>query len=527
MILNYEYDLQGNIIRTSDDAGVIVQSTYSERNQLETRKWFDAIVPSGGTKDVADARVDFSYTAAGRQKQIRRYSDLIATTKVGSTDYAYDQSGRTDTLIHKNAVDALLSSYDYGYDFSGLLIDEKRDHSNNAYDDSIAYGYDLTGQLVDAAFGSQDDEHYAYDLNGNRKSSINGSEARTYTTGPANQLKSDGVYNYEYDAEGNQKVKIRISDGQVTENFWDHHNRLVKVEERSTGGIILKTVEYSFDTMSRRITTTLNGNIALRAIHDGDNTWGDYTIDSTAFTRYLYTNDVDRVIAAQNISDGYLWYYADQLGTIRDFTSSSGILTNTIQPTTFGEFDISTIRYSWNRFAFMGREWQSEIGEYYFRSRIYNQSIGRFVLNDTIGFEGGDANLFRFVFNSPLSLIDPFGKNAVEYSMLSARTTQVARILADCVSDIVIGAALEASIYFILIDGVPYVGKTQRDVATRVAEHRKKFQAEVVELIRVAVPKGNVRQYEQFAMDTFDNVVGIARKNKIRAVSIFKYISPC
>ncbi|MCY2977661.1 MAG: putative Ig domain-containing protein [Planctomycetota bacterium] len=527
VILNYEYDLQGNIIRTSDDAGVTVQSTYSERNQLKTRKWFDAIVPSGGTKDVADARVDFSYTAAGRQKQIRRYSDLIATTKVGSTDYTYDQSGRTDTLIHKNAVDALLSSYDYGYDFSGLLIDEKRDHSNNAYDDSIAYGYDLTGQLVDAAFGSQDDEHYVYDLNGNRESSINGSEARTYTTSPANQLKSDGVYNYEYDGEGNQKLKIRNSDGQVTENFWDHHNRLVKVEERSTDGIILKTIGYFFDTMSRSITTTLNGNIALRAVHDGDNTWGDYTLESTAFTRYLYTNDVDRVIAAQNISDGYLWYYADQLGTIRDFTSSSGILTNTIQPTTFGEFDTSTIRYSWNRFAFMGREWQSEIGEYYFRSRIYNQSIGRFVLNDTIGFEGGDANLFRFVFNSPLSLIDPFGKSAVEYSMLSARTTQVARILADCVSDIVIGAALEASIYFILIDGVPYVGKTQRDVATRVAEHRKKFQAEVVELIRVAVPKGNVRQYEQFAMDTFDNVVGIARKNKIRAVSIFKYISPC
>ena len=423
VILNYEYDLQGNVIRTSDDAGVTVQSTYSERNQLETRKWFDAIVPSGGTKDVADARVDFSYTAAGRQKQIRRYSDLIATTKVGSTDYTYDQSGRTDTLIHKNAVDALLSSYDYGYDFSGLLIDEKRDHSNNAYDDSIAYGYDLTGQLVDAAFGSQDDEHYAYDLNGNRESSINGSEARTYTTGPANQLKSDGVYNYEYDGEGNQKVKIRISDGQVTENFWDHHNRLVRIEERSSGGIVLKTVEFQYDAIGRRITEMVNGAVTLRAVHDGNHTWGDFDAAGVAENRYLFTNEIDQIVVAYNRTDGSHWYIADKQNTIRSTLGAEGVESENFSYRTFGERSPSSTAMAY-RFAFTGRELQSESGHYFFRTRFYDQTVGRFSSRDTIGFKSLDTNLYRYTANGPTNAIDPTGEGAI-FEYFFARHTGI------------------------------------------------------------------------------------------------------
>ena len=418
VILNYEYDLQGNLIRTSDNAGVTVQSTYSKRNQLESRKWFDAIVPVGGTKDVADARVDFTYTAAGRQKQILRYSDLSKTTKVGSTDFTYDLSGRTDKLIHKNAVDSLLSSYDYGYDFSGLLVDEKRDHSDNAYDDAITYSYDLTGQLVDAAFTIQDDEHYVYDLNGNRKSSVNGSENRTYTTGPANQLKSDGVYKYEYDGEGNQKLKTRISDGQATENFWDHHNMLVKVEERSAGGIILKNVEYKYDAIGRRTTEIVNVAITLRVVHDGDHTWGDYDATGTADTRYLFTNNIDQIVAAYRVVDGTVWYNADKLGTVRDLSNIRGAIGTQILYSSFGAMEASSALYAWNRFSFTGRESTVFTGVVYYRSRWYASSLGKFITEDSIRFEAGDVNLRRYVLSSPTNGTDPQGTDFISNVLL-------------------------------------------------------------------------------------------------------------
>lgn len=39
----------------------------------------------------------------------------------------------------------------------------------------------------------------------------------------------------------------------------------------------------------------------------------------------------------------------------------------------------------------------------------YNPSIGRFLSKDPIGFKGGDVNLYRYVRNNPINLIDPFG----------------------------------------------------------------------------------------------------------------------
>jgi choice-of-anchor C domain-containing protein len=409
VILSYEYDAQGNVIKTSDDKGVTIQSTYSKRNQLETRKWFDADISSGGIADVANARVDFSYTAAGRQKQIRRFSDLTATNKAGSTDYTYDLSGRADKLVHKNAVDALLSSYDYGYDFSGLLVDEQRDHSINSYDQSITYGYDLTGQLVDAAFSGQDDESFVYDANGNRKSSVVGTDSRTYTTGPANQLSSDSVYRYEYDGEGNLKFKIRISDGQVTENFWDHHNMLVKVEERSASGIVLKTVEYRYDANGQRIAEIVNGTITLRAVFDGDHTWADYNTGGMADTRYLFTDSIDEIVAANRVAEGIIWYNVDKLGTVRDLSNARGIFGGPMGYSTFGVSQPSFSEIAWNRFQFTGREINSIAGSINYRFRNYSPSTGLFLSTDPTGFASRDVNLFRYVNNSPLNSTDPLG----------------------------------------------------------------------------------------------------------------------
>ena len=44
-----------------------------------------------------------------------------------------------------------------------------------------------------------------------------------------------------------------------------------------------------------------------------------------------------------------------------------------------------------------------------FCSRPYNPESGRFLSEDPIGFAGLDANLYRYVFNSPVTLTDPNG----------------------------------------------------------------------------------------------------------------------
>ena len=49
--------------------------------------------------------------------------------------------------------------------------------------------------MVSATNSATPNENYSYDANGNRTNT-------GYATGPANQLLSDGKYNYVYDAPG-------------------------------------------------------------------------------------------------------------------------------------------------------------------------------------------------------------------------------------------------------------------------------------------------------------------------------------
>ena len=50
-------------------------------------------------------------------------------------------------------------------------------------------------------------------------------------------------------------------------------------------------------------------------------------------------------------------------------------------------------------------------GLYYMRARYYDQHTGRFISEDPIGFAGGDVNLYAYVQNNPVLLVDPSGES--------------------------------------------------------------------------------------------------------------------
>jgi RHS repeat-associated protein len=50
-------------------------------------------------------------------------------------------------------------------------------------------------------------------------------------------------------------------------------------------------------------------------------------------------------------------------------------------------------------------------GLYYMRARYYDPTVGRFISEDPIGFDGGTVNLYEYVQNNPVNLVDPFGED--------------------------------------------------------------------------------------------------------------------
>jgi RHS repeat-associated protein len=72
-----------------------------------------------------------------------------------------------------------------------------------------------------------------------------------------------------------------------------------------------------------------------------------------------------------------------------------------------------------NPFGFTARERDAESGLMFYRARYYDPKLGRFISEDPIGFEAGDLNLYRYVFNSPVLATDPTGEiGMIEYGFI-------------------------------------------------------------------------------------------------------------
>ncbi|MEE3716541.1 RHS repeat-associated core domain-containing protein [Tumidithrix elongata RA019] len=131
-------------------------------------------------------------------------------------------------------------------------------------------------------------------------------------------------------------------------------------------------------------------------------------VGSTLKERYLYGANLDQVLAVE-ASSQVNWTLSDYLGTVRDLVSSAGVVQKHIKYDSFGNVTAQSAPTVKSRFGFTGREFDSETGLYYYRSRYYDSAVGRFISEDRIGFAGGDANLYRYVGNSATNGTDPFG----------------------------------------------------------------------------------------------------------------------
>jgi RHS repeat-associated protein len=117
---------------------------------------------------------------------------------------------------------------------------------------------------------------------------------------------------------------------------------------------------------------------------------------------------VDQVLAVEQ-SGQTQWYLADHQGSVRQIVDNAGNLLNQIGYDSFGNITSQTNPSVTFRFGYTGREWDGETGQYYYRARYYDAGVGRFLSQDPIGFNAGDANLYRYVGNGPTNATDPWG----------------------------------------------------------------------------------------------------------------------
>ena len=430
----YTYDGAGSLATVRDVRGGVTALTY------DTNNWLTKIVYPGGRflsyaydasgrrtqmKDQSGFTTNYSYDSAGRLAELKNASGarivaydydvagrLIKETNGNGTytSYTYDAAGQLLKIANYKVDNTVNSSFEYTYDSLG------RQTTAKSLDGTWTYTYDATGQLTrsqlistNASIANQDVQ-YVYDAAGNRIRTIENGVTRTYITNALNQYTQVGAAVYTYDLDGNL---TKVVDGAKTFTYtYNAENRLTKAVTPDG------TFEYVYDALGNRAASIANGvrtDYVVDPFGLGD-VVGEYNGTSLVAN---YAHGLGLV--GRFSGSGAAYYDSDAIGSTIGLTNGAGSYVNRYAYRPFGEDLLKTEGVA-NGFEYVG-QWgvmDEASGLDYMRARYYTPGAGRFMNQDPIGLLGGDLNVYRYVFNSPISWVDPEGLRYVNSRYVSS-----------------------------------------------------------------------------------------------------------
>ena len=392
-----------------------VSYTYAAHGQVAT------LQQTGPTTETKSIR--YSYDQAGNRVRTERFSDVGYATPIFETLSSYTNAQgqlkpTVQSIKHQRATGTVLSSYDFVWDAGNRLSS-----MTSSADGLTTYSYTPTNQLSAIDYANAPDQSFTCDLNGNWAGSGN-------VTGADNRLTSNATWDFVYDANGNMTRRTLKSDNSYIEYTYDHRDRLTDVRYRTSAGTLTKRVHFGYDALNRRYLQTVeNGSGTILStvyyVNQGFRKDRGDAGDEIALrldgagaviSRYLHGSLVDKVLSEENIgSDGardVLWAMTDHQGSVRDLarvTSGTASVVNHIVYDAFGETVSETDAAIAHLYGYTGRELDKETGLQYNRARYLDLVLAHWISQDPIGFAGGDANLYRYVGNSPTNATDPSG----------------------------------------------------------------------------------------------------------------------
>ena len=226
----------------------------------------------------------------------------------------------------------------------------------------------------------------------------------------ANILLENSTHKFAPDEFGTGSLSQKVDRASgAAENFSYRADQ--KLTSYSRNGML---AEYYYDALGRRVAkkVTKDGNPAFTQsyVHLGEEDRillgksGDGEI-----TVYLDGQGIDEHLGEVS-SRGVKSYATDHLGSVLNGDAAGaakafgawGENLNATSP----EISASSSPVV---YGYTGRQLDTESAAYHYRNRTYFPGIGRFAQPDPLGFAAGDTNLQRYVFNSPLNYVDPFG----------------------------------------------------------------------------------------------------------------------
>ena len=447
----YEYDfISGNIKKYTDYDGITVEYEY-DRAYPDCKK--SIVVKNSSQSEIYN--VSYLYDLSGRLLDV---NDNLSTAGYENiAGFGYDNNGNRSQLKYwlsgvENDYDtAMVIAYSYDTENNLASIGASRSYydpnfglvfyydPNFAFDANSGDGIDGLGRLFDAneiiTVAGQNrmwNLDFTYDM------------LSQLTSAQLNRPDTNGIdwsLAYQYSKDGNIDQKT-INGGQPTvygyygdlmtdigndQLDWDENGRLIftptidfeynwdgKLRNATIGS---DSIALKYDPMGNRVikNSTINGNrkyivdiagglpVVLCEINDSN---GSLT------NSYFYADG--QVLTQVDSNGSYFFYIHDRLGSIRQLVDDSGSVVNSYAYNPFGEDLANDCNETiYNPFKYTGQWFDSEIGQYYLRARMYDPALGRFTSRDPVfGKNREPLTLHKYLYcvNNPINRVDLTGE---------------------------------------------------------------------------------------------------------------------
>ena len=359
----YGYNAVGWLLSDAQPLGTVNYSydAYGRRSQLT--------YPAGGlyvTYGYNDGdQLTGIYENGSAALVTYAYDDYESLTSMGhgsgyATNVGYDGNHRPQTITNNAATNSNTVSLGY----SALDQINSRSQSNAAFQAGSSMGAGTT----------------SYGINGlNRVTNVNGGTA------------------FGYDGRGNL-----TSDGSGSSYSYNANNLLTSTTQ---GGV---TSTLSYDAQNRLFSISKNG-VTTKFLYDGANLIAEYDGSNNLLRNYVHGPSTNNPLVWYEGSGtgNKSYFYKDERGSITGVTNSSGSVTTIYGYDEYGVPSILSGSAN-SRFRYTGQTWLPEVGLYYYKTRMYAPTLGRFLQPDPVGY-GDGMNMYAYVHGDPVNAADPTG----------------------------------------------------------------------------------------------------------------------